>query len=634
MKESAGGANVSVAANGTATADSQYDGTSSPDKAADGNSSTHWESGGSFPHWWAFAFSSPRLITEISLSNATAWPNEAPRTTLVQHSADGVTWLTAWMIDDPNLPWANPETRTYTYADDTAAITGTGASTLDDATSAGTGTAMGRTEAKPTGTLTAIKSGQYSSLAVLYAFNELTGTVANLATPADSLVITGGTRSADSVGRYFDPGDGIGDNALSSLTVGDLGISAAGPWSFFCRLAPPGFSDGTDRTIMSIGNGNSGGVEFNVYGTIYEWFSGDWRSGIDRPATEIQTFVVTYDGSVVRVYANGTAGAATTLTFGFPTGSKIAIGIDQRAAFNYFNDRIYEAGFVTACWTLAEVKAYDASPLAMVSSAAAITGTGAGTLDDATSGAAGTHTITGTASSSLDELAGAATGTFTPAAITGTASPTLEDLAGAAIGTHTITGTASPTLEDLASAGAGAQTATGTASTSLDDLTSAAIGGFTPAAITGTAASTLEDLASAGTDNEGVFGTASSTLDELTGAGWETTVAGGAEHSLAALTSQATGGTFLAGAGGAILFLADLTSEAAGGHTIGAGAGILAALDGAASGFIEVSGTASSILGDAGSHGFGTAYMARRVRSVTMTGSLKAPKVLNGTMRI
>lgn len=232
--------------------------------------------------------------------------------------------------------------------------------------------APGRNAVKPSGALTPSATGQYAQLRAFYAFNEASGNAVNLAQPAaDALVITGGSRANGALGRYYVPGG----TALSTLPASagtgiDLDLEAAGPWTVFARCAPPGFNEGEDRTLFSVGSGSAGGIEVNCYGTVWEAYAGDWRSIGERPSTTIQTVVLSYDGTTLRFYINGTAQQSHTVTLSHAGTVKLGVGHDQRAAFKSFANRVYELGSVKAAWSAAEAAAYDAAPLGVLGAAA------------------------------------------------------------------------------------------------------------------------------------------------------------------------------------------------------------------------------------------------------------------------
>lgn len=230
--------------------------------------------------------------------------------------------------------------------------------------------AVPREKPKPSGTLTVSKTGQYSGLRALYAFNEASGDAVNLAQPSDALVITGGSRADDAVGRHFIPGG----TALSTFTAlaktnVDLNLGATESWTLFVRCEPPQFSEGVDRTLLAIGSGSAGGIEINAYGTIYEAYAGGWVSFGERPATGVQTLVVTYTPGTLQAYANGTAYPPASVTLSHVGSVKLSVGHDQRAAFSSFANKVYEVGVVAGVWTAEQVAAYDADPLGALADA-------------------------------------------------------------------------------------------------------------------------------------------------------------------------------------------------------------------------------------------------------------------------
>ena len=233
-----------------------------------------------------------------------------------------------------------------------------------------------REVAKPSGTLTASKTGQFAALRAFYAFNEASGDTANLANAADQLTITGGSRATDGVGRYYIPGGTALSTFVSSAkSNADLDIAPTQNWTIFARCAPVGFSEGVDRTLLAVGTATTG-FELNIYGTVWELSSGGGFYPIcERPATQVQTIVASYVGStgVMSFYVNGVFQAAHTLALAHVGTSKLSVGHDQRAAFASFADKVYEVGIVATDWTATEAAAYDSAPLAMLGGAPAPT---------------------------------------------------------------------------------------------------------------------------------------------------------------------------------------------------------------------------------------------------------------------
>jgi hypothetical protein len=291
-------------------------------------------------------------------------------------------------------------------------------------------------------------------------------------------------------------------------------------------------------------------------------------------------------------------------------------------------------------------------------------GTAEDTLGALTSAAAGVHSIAGTGAATLAALTSNAGGST----VTGTSAVTLDALTSTATGASGATGTASATLAALTSSGSGTSIPLTGVHTYWRMLFTAAVNGGNSLIIWET--EFLEDFSGANVATPGVTGTAtlSSTfnpvlytpgnlLDGDTTTRWVSAGAGLPEwfrfqfdspRAIAAIGLQslinqaqmpadfqlqysddgvAWTTLFVESGMTADLWdsfmrrfprihaantLADLTSSGLGAHVVGASAATLDATR---------------------SYGFGTAYTARRVRSVSLHGSTRAIRTLNATVR-
>jgi hypothetical protein len=216
------------------------------------------------------------------------------------------------------------------------------------------------------------------------------------------------------------------------------------------------------------------------------------------------------NGGTVQTDTVATLPTVTRVSFGLRlTSSDVLTGYIRR--FQYFPTRKTNAELLVL--SLPTVTGAVASTLGTCTSsgtgAHGAAGTGASTLDAATSSAAGSS-VTGTGSATLDALTSSATGST----VTGTASATLDSLTSAGTGAHGAAGTGSATLADLTSAALAGSGAAGTASATLADLTGSATGAHGAA---GTGAAELSPATGAAIGIVLVTGTASASLDDLLG---------------------------------------------------------------------------------------------------------------------
>lgn len=196
--------------------------------------------------------------------------------------------------------------------------------------------------------------------------------------------------------------------------------------------------------------------------------------------------------------------------------------------------------------------------------------------------------------------------------VVGVGSGSLEALTSAASGVHSITGSSAETLAALTGSGAGAHSIGGLSAETLAALTSAGVGSF---GFDGSSAETLASVVSAASGNF---------ADEF--------VLGFAGESLAALTCVGAGARGV-GASGAVV-LAALVGEGAGVRGVtGAGAAVLGSLSSAAIGRLRVAGTGAAVLPDLVAYGYGSAYAARRVRTVRLGAAQRRTISLNATVR-
>ena len=181
---------------------------------------------------------------------------------------------------------------------------------------------------------------------------------------------------------------------------------------------------------------------------------------------------------------------------------------------------------------------------------ASISGALTQTLAALTANATGTIAVKGTTTATLGAVALGATGTV---AVTGSASVTLGAAALVSSGTVAVKGTASVTLGALTGTAAGVVAVTGAVSQTLGAVTLSAAGVVAnQPAITGTLSATLAaaTLSATGTvSNAPIYGSVTSTLAAVTGAATgKVAVSGGVNSTLDAITFSAAGTSNIKGA--------------------------------------------------------------------------------------
>lgn len=233
---------------------------------------------------------------------------------------------------------------------------------------------MARADAKPSGTLTALKTGQYANLTGLWAWNDLT----NLADPGtgDATLQGAASVAVDAIGATLQGNGNAANYASTGLTGAALGIGGSSSRTIFARVKPTTgidaggfFSYGTGAPARSFTIRNTGGGQAN-YQLDLGW--NDIFGNGSAPLDTLATFAATYDGSVVKFYINGALMGSLTLALDTGTDALFDIGrykFGSATAQNNFawHGLVYEVGTIGgAAWSDAEVAAYDAAPTAML----------------------------------------------------------------------------------------------------------------------------------------------------------------------------------------------------------------------------------------------------------------------------
>lgn len=233
---------------------------------------------------------------------------------------------------------------------------------------------MARTDPKPSGSLTVLKTGQYANLTGLWAWNDLT----NLANPGTGDAILQGAAqvTVDAIGAALQGSGDAANYASTGLAGADLGIGGNSPRTIFGRVKPITglnaggfFSYGAGAPARSLTVRNTGGGTAN-YQLDLGWHDiyGDGSAPLDTVAT----FVVTHDGAVVTFHINGVSMGSLTLALDTGADALFQIGrykFGSATAQNNFawHGLVYECGTIGGvAWSDAEVAAYDAGPVAML----------------------------------------------------------------------------------------------------------------------------------------------------------------------------------------------------------------------------------------------------------------------------
>lgn len=241
----------------------------------------------------------------------------------------------------------------------------------------------GRSAAKPAGTLIANKTGQYVNMSGLWVFNEATGTTSpNLASPGTGNAVPQGAvaTASDALGRHIVGTATYANYYATGLTGAQLGIGGASARTIFMRVNPSALQD--QGGVFSYGTGASNqSLCLRSFDNRFLIDTGGEltlaQGVVARDA--VATFVITYDGSLLKLHYNGAASGAGYVqgNFALNTGSDATFQIGR---FQYgsnllenkhaWHGKIYEVGVIAGqAWTAEQVAAYDAAPLAGMLSA-------------------------------------------------------------------------------------------------------------------------------------------------------------------------------------------------------------------------------------------------------------------------
>jgi hypothetical protein len=467
-------------------------------------------------------------------------------------SADGGSFVDATGTIDQTLADATQD------ATGVELLSGTAASTLDAATSAGAAAEAPQDftmDFDPNDAGNTVVSGRYSVLKDLSAnsYDLEQATVAD----QPEVVDVGGENAA---GFTFDPGvdefmaQEAGADWLDVVSSTAFTLAARVRMTFNPTLDdtnPPSGIHGilaTSFGIFVLGTRLSGGSpEFaaGMYNNGYSPFS------IGSGAKSLNVWydvVARFSGTELSITVNGTKTPTTvsgTLPYFAWEAAPVNMGRNPSGGAYFEGDvrfaRIYD--YALSDQQVADLTSeWDGGGGAGTTGEVAMVGTSTPTLADATQDASGTvlNPVTGTADNTLDDVAHDASGTVI-VDVDGTSAQTLDDVAQTAAGEQANVGSASSTFDDATQSGSGGSfvDASGTIAQALDDAIQAGSG---EQANVGSSAQTLGDATQSASGEQANVGSASSALAEAAqSASGEQTNTGASAASLDSATQAATG---------------------------------------------------------------------------------------------
>lgn len=235
----------------------------------------------------------------------------------------------------------------------------------------------GRETVKPAAIAGVDKSGQYAALSGLWIFHELGGVSPNLANPGTGDATRQGAAAiaSDAVGAALSTAGDASQYAATGLTGDALGIGGSASRTIFARVRPNSnnnnggffsYGTGAERRSMTVRQQAQSGTTWQLdmgWADIY-------ASGV--ALAQVSTFVVTYDGTTVRLYHNGELEGGSTLALDTGTDALFQIArykFGSNGAQNNFafHGLVYEIGTIGGvAWSAGEVATYDANPLGML----------------------------------------------------------------------------------------------------------------------------------------------------------------------------------------------------------------------------------------------------------------------------
>jgi hypothetical protein len=338
-----------------------------------------------------------------------------------------------------------------------------------------------RSAAKPAGTLVLARTGQMAGATGYWAFQETSGAAVNLAAPGtgNATIQSAAARATDALGAYLSCAKNINSYAATGLSGTALGAGGGATRTVFCRFRASSQAYANDATLGTYTGGlfhygGSGAGSFLSFRQASPtnppsdlWLANTGTTpqnaeiAITPTVNTVHTAVLTYDGTTLRTYVDGTlrqqfVAALNTLdTAAFDIG-RMAIAADR---WN-FQGRIYEVGVVPGvAWDASQVAAYDADPVLRLS--------GSGTGDEFTSeftsefGTLGATGRVATGAATVPKATAAATGSRTIPARTATGAATAPKATATAAAARTVparTGTGSATAPMGSTASAATRT--------------------------------------------------------------------------------------------------------------------------------------------------------------------------------